>query len=132
MTTKKTETPKTVIVKKKRAVGKSTTSAKEVVEVEDVTEPTEEEIQESMLSQAEAEFIQSMKQGELPPEARGRNQYIFHRQTGRKLISFKEIYQNRKDAFEIWAKTEEYALELFMKRTQWKKYKGDTPCPIPE
>ena len=123
--TKKTETPKAKVTK-------DTVKDKKVkVEEIEVLE-TEEEIQESMLSQAEAEFIESMKQGELPPEARGRNQYIFNRQTGRKLISFKEIYQNRKDAFEVWAKTEEYALELFMKRTQWKKYKGDTPCPIPE
>lgn len=128
--TKKTETPKAKVTKAKAT--KDTVKKKKVkVEEIEVLE-TEEEIQESMLSQAEAEFIQSMKQGELPPEARGSNQYIFHRETGRKLVSFKEIYQNRKFAFEVWAKTEEYALELFMKRTKWKKYKGDTPCPIPE
>ena len=110
-------------------------TAKEVktikVEELEITEPSREDIPTITIS-PEQQFINAMQEDTLPPEAKGRNQYIFHRETGRQLVSFKEIYQDRKHAFEVWAKSEEYALELFKKRTQWKKRKGDTPCPIPK
>ena len=126
---------KKVTVKKKRAVGKSvvdTVKEKKTMRVEDIefVEPNRDIIPEAYVDPTR-KFINAMSQGELPPEAKGKILFVFHRETGHRLISFKEIMQERKHAFQIWAKTEAYALELFMKRTKWKKYKGDTPCPIP-
>ena len=77
-------------------------------------------------------FMREMSQGDLPSEAEGRVLYIFHRETGQRMEhSLKLIMEHRKHAFQVWAKTPEKALEIFMKRTKWKKYMGDTPCPIP-
>jgi hypothetical protein len=132
MTTKKTETPKTVIVKKKRAVGKSTTPTEEVVEVEAVTVPTEEEVQESAMIQAERDFMQSMKVDNLPPQAKYMDIYIFHRETGRELKGFREIFKSGRNGFEVWSKTYESALEIFMDKSRWEERMGDTPCPMPE
>lgn len=73
----------------------------------------------------EQKFINSMQQGDIPEEHKGKNQYVFHRQTGALLVTFKDIYQNKKHVFEVWAKDVKTALDLFKKRIKWKKYKGD-------
>lgn len=78
-------------------------------------------------------FAKEMREGELPPEAKGKILFVFHRETGQRLDqSLKLIMNNRKHAFQVWAKTYEYALELFIKRTKWKKRMGDIDCPIKE
>lgn len=124
------------LVNKKRSVGKTSVDTVKEEITKDAIEVSEPNREDTPIPQIQGDpalkFAKEMREGELPPEAKGRNQYIFHRETGRKLISFKEIYENRKNAFEVWAKTEEYALEQFMKRTQWKKRKGNTPCPVPK
>ncbi len=111
-----------------------TVKGKKTIKIEDleITEPSREALPTINIS-PEQQFLNAMKEGELPPEAEGNILYVFHRDTGNRLISLKEIFQERKYAFQVWAKTEEKALELFMKRTKWYKRKGrNVPCPIVE
>ena len=103
---KKSETQKTDTKKEKKFI-----KAEEL----DIVEPSRDDLKTITIT-PEQQFINAMKEDNLPPESVGRNQYVFHRETGQMLVSFKEIYENRKHAFEVWAKTYEYGLELFMKR----------------
>lgn len=97
-----------------------------IVSQDEVSMPT-------MTTTPEMQFANSLRQGDIPEEYKGLNQYVFHRDTGESIITFREIYENRQYLFEVWAKTEEKARELFMKRTKWYKRKGrNTPCPLPE
>lgn len=79
-------------------------------------------------------FMREMREGDLPAEAEGRTLYIFHRETGQRMEhSLELIMKNRKFAFQVWAKTYEFALSEFVRRTKWKKRMGkNTPCPLPE
>ena len=129
--TNKTETPKAKSTKKKAKP--DTVKKKKEVKVEELEVlVTEEEVQESAMIQAERDFIQSMKVDNLPPQARYMDMYIFHRETGREIKGFREIFKSGRNGFEVWSKTYETALEIFMDKSRWEERMGDTPCPIPE
>lgn len=82
---------------------------------------------------SEQQFVNMMRSGNLPPEAKGKNEFTFHRETGKRMMTMRELYQNRKHLFLVWAKDYDTAIELFKKRTKWYKRKGrDVPCPLPE
>lgn len=117
-----------------KVLAPDTVKGKKTMKVEDleIVEPSRDKLKAIEVS-PERQFINSMRHGELPPESKGNVLFVFHRETGRKLVSLKEIFTNREHGFMIWAKTEEKALELFMKRTKWYKRKGrNVACPIIE
>lgn len=113
--------------------GKDTTKKTMKIEDCDIVEPEREDTPlPAIQGDPVNKFMREMKEGELPPESKGRTLFIFHRETGQRMEhSLKLIMENRKHAFQVWAKTPEYALEMFIKRTKWNKRMKGIPCPIP-